>query len=196
MSRIRIIVADQAEAIFYDTASLRARPKEVARISDPLAHQHNRDFASDRPGRSYESFGGARHAIARENDPRQQEAVRFAKRISRRLDAARRSGEFDELIVVAGPAFLGLMRPSCRSRPAPGWSTRSARTSCTARSRRCGATCRSRRKRCIRPEALPTSVRGRARVNCDGSRAVRGRVGACCRRAHTWRPPGNVIPWR
>jgi protein required for attachment to host cells len=105
MSRIRIIVADQAEAIFYDTASLRARPKEVARISDPLAHQHNRDFSSDRPGRSYESFGSARHAIARENDPRQQEAVRFAKRISRRLDTARRSGEFDELIVVAGPAF-------------------------------------------------------------------------------------------
>ena len=110
MSRIRIIVADQAEAIFYDTPSLRTRPKEVARISDPLAHQHNRDFASDRPGRSYESFGSARHAIARENDPRQQEAVRFAKRISRRLDTARRSGEYDELIVVAGPAFLGLIR--------------------------------------------------------------------------------------
>ena len=100
MSRIRIVVADQAEAIFYDTASLRARPKEVARISDPLAHQHNRDFSSDRPGRSYESFGSARHAIAGENDPRQQEAVRFAKRISRRLDTARRSDEFDELIVV------------------------------------------------------------------------------------------------
>jgi protein required for attachment to host cells len=110
MSRIRIVVADQAEAIFYDTPSLRTRPKEVARISDPLAHQHNRDFESDRPGRSYESFGGARHAIARENDPRQQEAVRFAKRISRRLDTARRSGEYDELIVAAGPAFLGLMR--------------------------------------------------------------------------------------
>jgi protein required for attachment to host cells len=36
--------------------------------------------------------------------------VRFAKRISRRLDEARRKGEFDELIVVAGPPFLGLMR--------------------------------------------------------------------------------------
>ena len=110
MSRIRIVVADQAEAIFYDTPSLQAQPKEVAHISDPLAHQHNRDFSSDRPGRSYESFGSARHAIAGENDPRQQEAVRFAKRISRRLDTARRSDEFDELIVVAGPAFLGLMR--------------------------------------------------------------------------------------
>jgi protein required for attachment to host cells len=110
MSRIRIVVADQAEAIFYDAASLRARPVEVGRISDPVAHLHNRDMMSDRPGRSYESVGGQRHAIARENDPRRREALRFAKRISRRLDEARRKGEFDELVVVAGPPFLGMMR--------------------------------------------------------------------------------------
>jgi protein required for attachment to host cells len=116
MSRIRIVVADQAEAIFYDTPSLQAQPREVAHISDPLAHQHDRDFSSDRPGRSYESVGGQRHAIERENDPRSREAVRFAKRISRRLDEARRKGEYDELIVVAGPPFLGLMRKEM-SRP-------------------------------------------------------------------------------
>jgi protein required for attachment to host cells len=117
MSRIRIVVADQAEAIFYDVPSLEARPTEVGRISDPLAHQHDRELASDRPGRSYESVGGARHAIERENDPRWQEAVRFARRISCRLDDALRKGEFDELIVVAGPPFLGLIRSEL-SRPA------------------------------------------------------------------------------
>jgi protein required for attachment to host cells len=110
MSRIRIVVADQAEAIFYDAPSLRARPQEVGRISDPVAHLHDRDLMSDRPGRSYESVGGARHAIERENDPRSREAIRFAKRIARRLDEARRHDEFEELIVVAGPPFLGLMR--------------------------------------------------------------------------------------
>jgi protein required for attachment to host cells len=117
MSRIRIVVADQAEAIFYDAPSLEARPTEVGRISDPVAHQHDRELASDRPGRSYESVGGARHAIERENDPRWQEAVRFARRISCRLDDALRRGEFDELIVVAGPPFLGLIRSEL-SRPA------------------------------------------------------------------------------
>lgn len=117
MSRIRIVVADQAEAIFYDAPSLEARPTEVGRISDPIAHQHDRELASDRPGRSYESVGGARHAIERENDPRWQEAVRFARRISCRLDDALQKGEFDELIVVAGPPFLGLIRSEL-SRPA------------------------------------------------------------------------------
>jgi protein required for attachment to host cells len=110
MSRFRIVVADQAEAVFYDASSLRSAPQEVARISDPAAHLHDRDLVSDRPGRSYESFGGARHAIEREDDPRHREAVRFARRIGRRLDEARRKNEFEQLVVVAGPPFLGLLR--------------------------------------------------------------------------------------
>jgi protein required for attachment to host cells len=116
MSRIRIVVADQAEAIFYDTTSLQARPSEVGRISDPVAHLHEQDMVSDRPGRGHASVGGARHAMELEDEPRRQEAVRFAKRIARRLDEARRKGEFEELIVVAGPPFLGVMRQQL-SRP-------------------------------------------------------------------------------
>ena len=116
MSRFRILVADQAEAIFYDLPSIGAVPREVARISDPLAHLHDRDLMSDRPGRAYERFGGARHAIEREEDPRQREAQRFARRIARRLDESRRKGEFERLLVVAGPQFLGMLR-AAMSRP-------------------------------------------------------------------------------
>ena len=110
MSRIRIVVADQAEAIFYDSPSLKARPTEVARIADAAAHLHNRDFLSERPGRSYESVGGARHALGGENDPRQREAVSFARRIANTLDEALRRQEYEQLIVVAGPQFLGMLR--------------------------------------------------------------------------------------
>lgn len=110
MSRYRILVADQAEAIFYDAPSLDAPPTEVARISDPLARLHDRDFATERPGRTRESYGTARHAIQREHTPRREEAARFARRIARRLDDARRRDEFDSLVVVASPRFLGLVR--------------------------------------------------------------------------------------
>lgn len=116
MSRFRILVADQAEALFYDLPSLEAVPHEVLRISDPAAHLHDRDLVSDRPGRAYESVGGARHAIEREADPRQRAAERFARRIARRLDESRRKGEFERLIVVAGPPFLGMLR-GAMSRP-------------------------------------------------------------------------------
>ncbi len=116
MSKYRILVADQAEAIFYDAATLNGAPREVGRISDPQARLHDRDLASDRPGRSYESVGGARHSVQREETPRRTEAVRFARRIARRLDDARRKDEFDQLVVVAGPPFLGLVRQQL-SRP-------------------------------------------------------------------------------
>jgi protein required for attachment to host cells len=110
MSRIRIVVADQAEAIFYDLSSLKERPVEVARLADPAAHLHDRDFSSDRPGRSYESFGKARHAMEGENDPRQREAVKFAKEIAGKLDLDRRNKEYEQLIVVAGAPFRSLIR--------------------------------------------------------------------------------------
>lgn len=116
MSRLRIVVADQAEAIFYDWSSPRSAPREVARISDPAAHLHDRDLVSDRPGRGYARGGEARFAMEMPDDPRQREAVRFARRIARRLDEARRKNEFEQLVVVAGPPFLGLMRAAL-SRP-------------------------------------------------------------------------------
>jgi protein required for attachment to host cells len=110
MSRIRIVVADQAEAVFYDAASLARPPKEVARITDPAAHLHEREFSSDRPGRCHPATGGSRHAFGPEPQSRKLEAARFARRIARRLDEARRQEEYDDLIIVAGSRFLGVMR--------------------------------------------------------------------------------------
>ena len=42
--------------------------------------------------------------------PKDQEAVRFAEQLAARLNDARAAGEFDQVILVAGPRFLGLLR--------------------------------------------------------------------------------------
>ncbi|HEX9208818.1 MAG TPA: host attachment protein [Steroidobacteraceae bacterium] len=110
MSRTRIVVADQAEAVFYDTAAPTQPPREVARIADTAAHLHDREFSSDRPGRGHAKARGTRHAFGGENDPRHREAVGFARHIANQLEEARQRDEFDDLVVVAGPAFLGLVR--------------------------------------------------------------------------------------
>ena len=110
MSRYRILLADRAVAVFYDVAALDQAPVEVERISDPEARLHDRELGSDRPGRSYESVGGARHAIDREGGPHERAAEQFARRVARRLDEARRKDEFDDLVIVAGPRFLALIR--------------------------------------------------------------------------------------
>jgi protein required for attachment to host cells len=116
--RIRIVVANQAEAAFYDLRSREAEPRFTSRLTDPLAHLHDRDFKSDRPGSfsNHASLGGGRrgatghHGTGGERRPRKHEAVLFAGRIAEQLEQARRGGEFDRLVVMAAPAFLGLLR--------------------------------------------------------------------------------------
>ena len=110
MNHIRVVVADQAEAIFYDITSLKARPVEVGRMTDPTARRHTRELGSERPGRSYESVGGQRHAVGDEPDPRHQRAANFARTIAERLDADRLDRAYQQLILVAGAPFRGVMR--------------------------------------------------------------------------------------
>lgn len=112
----RIVVADQAEARFYDRSGATLRP--VGALENPAAHLHDRDLKSDRPGRVFDRAPAAgqrrgtvaRHAAGGERSPRKRAAELFAKRIARTLSAAARAGDFDGLVLVAGPAFLGLLR--------------------------------------------------------------------------------------
>ena len=110
MGKFRIVVADRAEAVFYETASLHSTPVEIARIANPDGQKHERELGADRPGRSHSRYGNARYSLTDGSTARRESAERFARRIARRLDRARRSEEFADLIVVAGPAFLGLVR--------------------------------------------------------------------------------------
>lgn len=116
--RIRVVVANQGGAAFYELASCRSSPKFTTRLIDRLAHMHDRDFKSDRPGRVYDHAaptGGRRGAVAHhgtggERRPRKHEADLFARRVTEELERAQRKGEFDRLVLVAAPAFLGLLR--------------------------------------------------------------------------------------
>ena len=116
--RIRIVVANQGEAAFYDLESKQDTPRLKGRLSDPLAHLHDRDFKSDRPGRVFDHApppDGRRgaiphHSTGGERRPKKQEAVVFARRVAGQLEYAQRNREFDRLVVMAPPAFLGLLR--------------------------------------------------------------------------------------
>ena len=116
--RVRILIADQAEADFYDATSAEALPTFAGGIGDPAAHLHDRDFNSDRPGRVFDHASAARgrrgatahHATNAERSPRKHEAEVFARRVAKLLEEAHREGAFDRLVVIAPPAFLGKLR--------------------------------------------------------------------------------------
>jgi protein required for attachment to host cells len=115
--RVRILVADQSEARFYDLGPHNSLML-VGRLADPLAHLHNHDLVSDRPGRKFDHApftagrrgAAAHHSTGGESSPRKHEAESFARRIAAELEQSHRRGDFDGLIVMSGPAFLGLLR--------------------------------------------------------------------------------------
>lgn len=116
--RMRVVVADRSEARFYDTGSLSAALQPAGTLTDPKAHLHERDLVSDRPGRVFDHAaptGGRRGAVAHhgtggERSAKEHAAESFARQIAQGLEAAIREQHIDRVVLMAAPAFLGLLR--------------------------------------------------------------------------------------
>lgn len=114
----RIVLADQSEARFYDIDRVDSPLRLIGRLTDPNAHLHDRDFKSDRPGRVFDHAPAphqrrgavGHHATDGERRPRKHAAELFARQIARELESARQQHQFDRLVVMAGPPFLGVLR--------------------------------------------------------------------------------------
>jgi protein required for attachment to host cells len=114
--RVRVIVADQSEARFYDMGGMDAQLRLAGRMVDPDAQQHEQELAS---GRAYDravvadtarKVGFAPRSASAEPRPRKDAAMRFARQIAAALDAEYRRDGFDRTVLVAGPSFIGLLR--------------------------------------------------------------------------------------
>lgn len=109
---IWVLAADSGRARFFAADTAQGALKEVDDLVHPQSRQHERDMASDEPGTTFDSMGQGQHSMGSVVDPKDQEAIRFAKEVSMRLDSARAAGDFDKLYVVAAPRFLGMLRDS------------------------------------------------------------------------------------
>lgn len=92
-------------------AGSRPNDLEVLEIIEhPDARLMSRDLVSDKPGRSYDSFGAGRHAVEPPKTPKEVESERFALKLSQHLAKAHAKGAFEALYLIAAPHFLGLLR--------------------------------------------------------------------------------------
>ena len=115
---IRIVVADQTVARFFDVEREAEEPRLAGQLSDPQGRLHDRDFKSDRPGRKFDRAplqagrrgATAHHGVGGGSEPHRREATLFARRIADELTSAHRAGGFDRLVIMAAPAFLGSLR--------------------------------------------------------------------------------------
>jgi protein required for attachment to host cells len=71
---------------------------------------HEQDLTSDLPGKDSDKVGAGKHSFQDQVEPKQQEAITFAKRIARYLDESYSANKFEQLMVIAAPSFLGVLR--------------------------------------------------------------------------------------
>lgn len=105
-----IVVANQELMRIYSREKKNGGLEEVKRLENPAGQRAARDLVTDRPGRTFDSAGQGRHAMEPPTDPKEQEAIRFAKEIGREIEDGRIHDRFAALILVAGPQFLGRLR--------------------------------------------------------------------------------------
>ena len=110
MARTWVLVADSTRARIFSADRPLGSIEEIETLAHPEGRVHEQQITSDLPGRSFDSGGQGRHAMSSTVDPKRQGIIDFAKRIGDHLEAARVRGNFERLIIIAAPMFLGLIR--------------------------------------------------------------------------------------
>lgn len=116
--RVRIVVADQTEARFYDGMGFGRPLIQVGLLTNPTGRMRDQDLVSDRPGRVFERAAdphrrrgaSARHSSGPEHVARRHAVEVFARRIGAELDRAGRARRFDAVVIVANATLLGRIR--------------------------------------------------------------------------------------
>lgn len=104
-----ILVADSTRARIFTTESSSSPLEEIEDFSHTEGRLHDREITSDLPGK-IKSVGGGGHAFEQPTDPKKHEAENFAHRVAQFLVDAHNENRFEQLLIVAAPSFLGLLR--------------------------------------------------------------------------------------
>ena len=104
-----ILVADSSRARIFvvDTPSTLQEIEDFAHTEGRL---HEQDLTSDLPGKDAGIAGAGGHAYQDQIDPKEQEAINFAKSIANHLDEERNLNKFEKLMIISDPSFLGKLR--------------------------------------------------------------------------------------
>jgi protein required for attachment to host cells len=119
-----VIVADGGRARIYKRSGNRQAPQltEIEHLERDSAHLHARDLTTDVTGRlnttgSRVTFGPRstmRHGAQSDYDPHAVEVERFARQLAARLlrlrQQERAEDRLEELVLIAEPRFLGVLR--------------------------------------------------------------------------------------
>lgn len=111
-----VLVADTRRArIFQADTHALANLQEIHTLLHPQDHRHSSSGADPRR-RVFESDTSAHHAAEPRTAPRELDARNFAREIASFLQRECDNRAFDDLVVVAGPRFMGTLRDALGDR--------------------------------------------------------------------------------
>lgn len=110
MATTWILVADRARARLFEDGAANHPLTEVADFLNPEGRGEAKAGADDRPARVHDHMGAGRHAVEPSTDEREKSIARFARALVDELARGRVGNRFEQLVLVAPPAFLGALR--------------------------------------------------------------------------------------
>ena len=108
MATTWILVANASQAKLYANTGPRKGLVLIKDLQHPESREKAADLVSDRPGQMH-SPGVGQRASQPKTDPKTNEARSFAQELARELNHGRSSGQLERIILVAPPAFMGLI---------------------------------------------------------------------------------------
>ncbi len=103
-----ILVANSSTAHLYTNLGPKKGLKKLREFDHSASRDKGVDLVSDRPGH-YKSHGNGHGAYNPATTPKQNEAQHFAIELAKELEQGRSKNEFQRLILVSPPAFMGML---------------------------------------------------------------------------------------
>ena len=117
--RTWIVVCDASRARLFMKKDGAVEWVKFEEFEHPASRARAEDLVTDQQGRNSASSGRVGKTgttTAPQTDPMEVEEQRFAHSIGEILNQAHAQGAFDQLVIVAAPNFLGLLRGELVSR--------------------------------------------------------------------------------
>jgi protein required for attachment to host cells len=108
------MVAHDAGARVFENDGPGKGLQLIEEIDHPEGRERDQDINADRPGRSFRKNSGdpRRAAMSRSEGPRERVVSDFARAMAEKLKQGRVENQYERLVLVAPPRFLGLLRSS------------------------------------------------------------------------------------
>ena len=105
-----VVVADSSRARFFTFVNKHEAMQEQEGMVHAEGRMRDQDEVSDKQGGLAGGYGEGGHAFEAPTDLKHHEAGIFAKQIADKLEHGRVEHDYEKLILVAPPAFLGALR--------------------------------------------------------------------------------------